>query len=273
MRSTTSRRSGRVELAELAEAFHEAERAPAPGRGLPRSLLCSLANVLRSDVATFRAVDSLRETCRWSQDLEGGSVRVFGGVGPGPDVLPGTPPFWRHFWDFEPCSYPDRTGDTASVTIATDFLSSRQLHASPMYVEYFKPLGLEHHALLVLPDGATGSTIRLCLSRAAGPDFTEGDRFLLGLLRPHVARIYRRGCQQTPGRANGGPALTARQRQVLGLVRQGATNAAIARRLGIAEGTVRKHVENIHATLGVSSRTAAVAVADDVLWRTTSTRP
>jgi DNA-binding CsgD family transcriptional regulator len=49
-------------------------------------------------------------------------------------------------------------------------------------------------------------------------------------------------------------------------VSAGHTNAQIARRLGISEGTVRTHLENIYGRLGVSSRTAAVtrAFADRV---------
>ena len=53
--------------------------------------------------------------------------------------------------------------------------------------------------------------------------------------------------------------LTARERQVLAWVARGKTNAEIARLLGLAPSTVGKHLENVYAKLGVSSRTAAMA--------------
>ena len=46
---------------------------------------------------------------------------------------------------------------------------------------------------------------------------------------------------------------------MLALVAQGKTNAEIAHRLWVAPGTVRKHLENVYAKLGVNTRTAAVA--------------
>lgn len=55
--------------------------------------------------------------------------------------------------------------------------------------------------------------------------------------------------------------LTTRQVQILRLVRAGLTNRQIARTLGISEGTVRKHLENVHGRLGVHSRVAAVYAA------------
>jgi DNA-binding NarL/FixJ family response regulator len=57
------------------------------------------------------------------------------------------------------------------------------------------------------------------------------------------------------------PRLTPRQTGLLQLVAAGRTNAQIARRLGISEGTVRTHLENIYERLHVSSRTAAVTRA------------
>ena len=54
--------------------------------------------------------------------------------------------------------------------------------------------------------------------------------------------------------------LTKRQRDVLSLLRQGATNRDIADKLGIGEGTVKLHVSAILRTLEVKNRTMAAAI-------------
>jgi DNA-binding CsgD family transcriptional regulator len=53
--------------------------------------------------------------------------------------------------------------------------------------------------------------------------------------------------------------LTMREREVLAWVARGKTNAEVAELLWLAPSTVRKHLENVYAKLGVSTRTAAVA--------------
>jgi LuxR family maltose regulon positive regulatory protein len=55
--------------------------------------------------------------------------------------------------------------------------------------------------------------------------------------------------------------LTRREVEVLSLVAQGLSNPRIAERLVVSEHTVHRHVANIYAKLGVSSRAAAPAVA------------
>jgi DNA-binding CsgD family transcriptional regulator len=58
-----------------------------------------------------------------------------------------------------------------------------------------------------------------------------------------------------------GHGLTARELQVLRLLAAGKTNHAIATDLVLAEKTVDRHVSNLYAKLGVSSRAAATAYA------------
>lgn len=64
-----------------------------------------------------------------------------------------------------------------------------------------------------------------------------------------------------PSAASG---LTPREVEVLGLLREGFTNADIARLLGITTHTVKVHVAGIITKLGVSDRTQAVARAFDL---------
>lgn len=59
----------------------------------------------------------------------------------------------------------------------------------------------------------------------------------------------------------GGAGLSAREREVLGHVRDGRTNKEVARMLGISENTVNLHVKSVLSKLGVASRTEAVTVA------------
>lgn len=63
----------------------------------------------------------------------------------------------------------------------------------------------------------------------------------------------------TMGRRLTDAGLTDRQIEVALQLAEGGTNAAIARRLGIAEGTLRKHLENVYRSLEVNDRASAIA--------------
>ncbi len=95
------------------------------------------------------------------------------------------------------------------------------------------------------------------MCRGPGPDFSERDRALLALLRPHLHQAY----LDAERRRRPAPQLTPRHWELLRLVAAGHTNAQIARRLDVTEKTVGKHLENIYTRLQVSSRTAAVTRA------------
>ncbi len=60
-------------------------------------------------------------------------------------------------------------------------------------------------------------------------------------------------------------ALTDREKEVLGLVRDGLANKQIARRLDISERTVKAHLTNVFQRIGVTDRTQAAMWAVDHL--------
>jgi len=77
-------------------------------------------------------------------------------------------------------------------------------------------------------------------------------------LRPRV-----RASGDMPAAAPG-PALTARERGVLGLVAQGQSNKEIGRTLGISPETVKTHLEHVYGKLAVERRAQAIARAKDL---------
>jgi DNA-binding CsgD family transcriptional regulator len=224
---------------------------PANG-GLPPSLLADLIGQIRCDVIGFAGFDSGRqETWSFQFTPDGGEAVVHDAA----------PVQWKHYWHCQPCSYPDRTGDLRSIVQISDFYSARQWHSIGTRCGINRPLGFEHHLMLTLP--ATpgpvpepGRTMRLFFWRGPGPDFSERDRALLTLLRPHLHQAY-----LDAERRRYPTHLTPRQTDLLHLVAAGHTNSQVARHLGISEGTVRTHLENIYERLHVSSRTAAVTRA------------
>jgi DNA-binding CsgD family transcriptional regulator len=221
------------------------DRGDPPPEGLPWSLLSDLTDVVRCDAVSFFDLDSRHQTGGFSQDLPADD-------GQEDDDRA----FWAHYWDCDPCSYPDRSGDLHSITKISDFYSARQWHGTGMYRDHFRGQ-VEHEMMVCLPAGP-GRSVRLIFFRGGGADFTERDRGLLALLRPHLHEAYRVAERRRRGDTL---ELTPRQRELLHLVADGYTNAQIGRRLGLSEATVRKHLENIFARLRVTNRTAAVIKA------------
>jgi len=248
------------DLCALAAIVSEDRPDLSDGEGLPPSLLADLMGQIRCDVISldlgesgWKAYSLLQAIPALSDD----ELKAFEDLDPA---------LWEHWWvcrwDCQSCTYPERTGDLRSVVKPSDFYSARQWHSTGMYCDYHRPHGLEHELQLCLPDPAGLSAgprrnVRLYLYRGPGPDFTERDRAVLTLLRPHLHQAY----LDAERRRHPVPRLTPRQTGLLQLVAAGHTNTQIARLLGISEGTVRTHLENIYERLHVSSRTAAVTHA------------
>ena len=109
--------------------------------------------------------------------------------------------------------------------------------------------------------------VRVLLAAASsGAGDVDGARMELQAARSVFARLgsaadVRRTAELLAGSAHPSAGVTPREVEVLRLVAAGKTNRSIATELSISEHTVARHLNNIFAKLGVSSRAAATAFA------------
>jgi NarL family two-component system response regulator LiaR len=87
----------------------------------------------------------------------------------------------------------------------------------------------------------------------------KGESVLHPRIAGHLMTALRNGV--ATGGAKVLETLSARERDVLALMADGMSNARIASQLGIAEKTVKTHVSNVLAKLGVADRTQAAVYA------------
>jgi DNA-binding CsgD family transcriptional regulator len=235
---------------EAAGALREAQRGEKPVLAEPAAAK-ALLDMIPAEAATLNDLDIAGHQCVASIELID-------------EDYPDEPfrSFWDHFWNSLTCSYTEQIPRLRTEVMWTgDFYSDRQWHSTGIYTEVLYPVGVEKELLIPLP-APPGTARRLVFFRGPGRPFTDHERDAAILLQPHIARALRNHARLSATRS-----LTERQAELLRLVAMGYDNTAIARRLGLSRGTVRKHLENIYARLGVASRTAAVARAfPDTTW-------
>jgi len=152
--------------------------------------------------------------------------------------------------------YLHRRGAPRSIS---DLLNRRAWHRTELYAEAYGRLGQEDGLALDIPLARSGVlTLNMTRSRRG---FRGGERTGLQLLESHVQVCWQRLRAQERVRAvvqvADGAAmnnLTAREREVLSWVANGLRNQQIAAQLGIRQATVKRHLENLYAKLGIAGR-------------------
>jgi PAS domain S-box-containing protein len=136
------------------------------------------------------------------------------------------------------------------------FWSAAAKEIEPVTADLEVPPRVTVRATASLSVGASGTPIgRMLLLR----DVTREKTIQIELSSSVAQRLVRMaGDGDTPTEL---PPLTKREREVLGLVAGGLSNAAIAARLHISTNTVASHLKHLYAKLKVTSRSQAAAFA------------
>jgi DNA-binding CsgD family transcriptional regulator len=225
------------------------------------TVLGRLLRLIPSASVLYEEVDSVARRTRASISDEG-----IGADDPEGDLL---------YWTLGPCpivDYQARTGDLTAKRME-DVVDGRTYRELPIYRDYYGPaphridhvlsLGLE-----IMP--RRHRSISLYRRAGDGP-FSERDVAILDLVRPHLLqleanaalrrRIEELEATRPDGDADRQAGLTRRELEIVALVRQGKTNAQIAAELWIAPSTVKKHLENVYAKVGIGRRAVAATFA------------
>lgn len=226
------------------------------GAAFPEEVLRGLAELIPCSAVSYNHFDPRRfEDVAFQDIILGDCVSSDDPVGKDAQGL-----FWEALWDCVACYDPERVHGPGAAARWNDFYSEREF-GSLLMGEYFRVMGIWHDLLIPLPAGK-GLKRHIVLHREKGdPPFSERDRLLLTLLRPHLVEV----CERMAAERQELPDLTPRQVELLRRVARGDTNRQLARDLGLSEGTVRKHLENIYARLDVHSRTEALARVGDLI--------
>ena len=160
-------------------------------------------------------------------------------------------------WAAHRAEHPIMSGKHGPVVAISDVYAPREFKETWLHQEWFRPALVKHEIGVHLSHPPDEIQV-VFLSRLDGSDFDDRDHLILRLLRPHLDAALRRIAFPVPR-------LTPRETEVLQLVRDGLTDAQIARRLVITEATVGKHLQHIYARTGAQSRVQALTLCSAAL--------
>jgi DNA-binding NarL/FixJ family response regulator len=129
----------------------------------------------------------------------------------------------------------------------------------PVEIMAINPIIDEPHLKSLLEAGARG----YLLSSEPLESITNAVRKVAAGERWLSSPLANRLLTQETRKIDHGESLTRREKEVLALMVKGHTNMQIAEHLAIAVGTVKNHLKNIYAKLGVHTRVEALLLAGE----------
>jgi DNA-binding CsgD family transcriptional regulator len=157
--------------------LHEAE-AVAGDEPFPVELVDSFRRVLRSDWATFDEMD--REERLMLTHIDVPHIQ---------SAEEDAPDLWEMLEEHPLCRYHRNSPDRGAVKLS-DFLTARQLRSSRYWEDWFAPWGVTDE-LEVGISPSNRFTRNFIFDRTSGT-YTERDREVLNVLRPHLVALYDR---------------------------------------------------------------------------------
>lgn len=172
-----------------------------------------------------------------------------------------------HYFDVHPLVCEHGRNRAAATKRIDDLLPGSAFRRTPLFNEYYRRISIDH--VMAVPIHVDRRFLVSFVLNRSGAGFSDRDRDIAELIRPHLSNLYRLACsaertRNLPADApfdRAAAPLTAREREVLDWVAAGKTNRDIAAILGASPRTVEKHLERIYEKLGVETRTAAVVRA------------
>lgn len=117
-------------------------------------------------------------------------------------------------------------------------------------------MGDDAHVVLALAEGAQGYLLKEQPQELLSRQLKQTAQGIPAL-SPAIARRIMEHFRLTGPVADNHEGLTAREKEVLGLIGSGMRNVDVARALELSELTVAGHIKNIYRKLGISSRAEA----------------
>jgi DNA-binding CsgD family transcriptional regulator len=163
------------DLAEILTAVHRLNAVPELA-AFPAVATSELRRVIASEIVSYNEVDpSVPRAVAHVDPEESWQPEVHG-------------PQWERYSAQHPMLvHLLRTGDGSARRIS-DFCTSAEFHRLDLYQRFYRELGVEYQLSCTLP-APEPLVIALALSRAHR-DYSERDRTVLNLLRPHMIQAY-----------------------------------------------------------------------------------